>query len=89
MEKPTPDATGASLLEGAMSLEFLLEPIMAETAAARESRTVRIDPVVARSLYDSLREHGARSEGEERQSCDDAFHFRSPLFDWNCALDVG
>jgi len=60
--------------------EILLEPIMAEAAAACESRAVLIDSVIAgmRSRYDCLREHGARGEREKRQSCDYGLHFRSP-----------
>jgi hypothetical protein len=88
-ENPAALALGARLREGPISLERLLEPIVAEAAAASESWTVRIDPVVARlrSLDDSLREHRARGEREERQSCDNGLHFRSPSFVW-CACGV-
>jgi hypothetical protein len=76
-KNPADLSVGARLREGAIGLERLLEPIMTEAATACESWTVRIDPVVARlrSLDDSLREHWARGEPEERQSCDNGLHF--------------
>jgi hypothetical protein len=51
---------------GRINLECLVEPIMAKAAAARESGTIRTDPVVA-GLHSRLRnktlgEHGARGE---------------------------
>jgi DNA-binding GntR family transcriptional regulator len=50
---------------------------MADAAAARESGTVRTEPVVAGLRNVSTRgEHRARGEREQRQSCDDCFHFR-------------
>ena len=53
---------------GRIDLECLVEPIVAEATTARESRTVRINPVVAwvRSLDDSLREHRACGERKKR-----------------------
>jgi hypothetical protein len=82
----------ARLLEGVISLECLLEPIVADAAAARESRAVRIDPVVAgnisrlrnvraRAEHRAQGEHWATGEREQRQSCDNGFHFRSPSFE--------
>jgi hypothetical protein len=66
--------------EGAISLEFLLKPIMTEATTAGECRTVRIDPEMNLRLCDSLCEHRPRGEREERQSYDHCFHFQSPLF---------
>jgi hypothetical protein len=56
--------------------DILLEPIIAQADAARESRT-RTGSVIAgmRSRYESLCEHWARDDREERQRCDYGLHF--------------
>lgn len=94
MSNPTaPRVKDPRLLEGTISLvaEILLKSIMAEAAAACESWTVVVGPVVAelRSLDDGLCEHRARGEREKRQSCDQGFHFQSPSFDWNAERPYG
>jgi hypothetical protein len=72
------------------ALERLVEAVMAETAAARKSRTVRVESVIAALRWNvSLREHRAcgrdRVEGDYLALRDkDAFHRRGWLHEIPC-----
>jgi hypothetical protein len=68
-----------------ITLVRVVELIMAKAATACESRAVRAERVVAALRRDvTLGEHRAGGEREQRQSCNQGFHFPSPLFINHC-----
>jgi hypothetical protein len=80
-------------LEHEISLVRVVELIMAKAAAACESRAIRIEPVVAGRKVSRLRnvtlgEHRTGSEREQCESCDEGFHFQSPLCEWKASVHM-